>query len=214
MVVELLAIGLVIALEPVPLTSFILVLGARHGVRNGLWFIVGWLASFLAVIALVELVTGGTPPAPSTDPSTAIGIVKLVIGIGLIGIGAHRRRRPPRPAKEPRWMSWLDHLSGFAAAGLGCIIQPWPFVAAGAAVITGADLHRGSTYLVLAAFVVVSTSSYLAMEAYAVLRPDSATATLDGIRRWIVTHEDQAIVILAVGIGFWLTFTAIFQLIT
>jgi threonine/homoserine/homoserine lactone efflux protein len=214
MVVDLLLIGLVIALEPVPLTSFILVLGAKHGIRNGMWFILGWLVSFVAIIALVELATDGTPPAPSTAPSTAIIIVKLAIGIALIGIGVHRRRRPQRPAKEPKWMRWLDHLSFVAAAGLGFLIQPWPFVAAGAAVITAADLHQGSTYIVLTAFVLLSTSTYLAMETYALLRPDTAAATLNGIRRWIVTHQDQAIVILAVSIGFWLTFTAMVQLIT
>ncbi|MGD0937750.1 MAG: GAP family protein, partial [Streptosporangiaceae bacterium] len=71
MVLDLVIIGLAIALEPFPLTAFILLLSAEKGIWKGLAFVLGWLACLVIVIAAVLLTTGGKPPAPSTAPSTA-----------------------------------------------------------------------------------------------------------------------------------------------
>ncbi len=48
MIFELLLIALVITLEPIPLTAFILVLASEGGVRKGAAFIFGWLLSLAA----------------------------------------------------------------------------------------------------------------------------------------------------------------------
>ena len=75
MVWDLVIIGLVIALLPLTVVAFILILGARQGLWKGLAFIAGWVACLVAVIAVVVLVTGGKPPAPHTAPSTAALVV-------------------------------------------------------------------------------------------------------------------------------------------
>jgi len=62
MVLDLVLIGLAIALEPFPITAFILILSAEKGTRKGLAFILGWLACLVVVIAAVLLTTGGNPP--------------------------------------------------------------------------------------------------------------------------------------------------------
>ena len=82
-VLNLILIGLVITLEPLPLTAFILVLSSKGGVRKGAAFIFGWLLSLAIVIAFTVLVTGNKPPKPSTAPSLAALAAKLAIGVGL-----------------------------------------------------------------------------------------------------------------------------------
>ena len=76
MVLDLVIIGLVIALLPLTIVAFMLILGARQGIGKGLAFIAGWMACLVAVIAVVVLVTGGKPPEPHTAPSTAALVVK------------------------------------------------------------------------------------------------------------------------------------------
>ena len=71
MVLDLLLIGLAIALEPFPLTAFILILSTEKGTWKGLAYIFGWLACLIVVIAAVLLTTGDKPPKPNTAPSTA-----------------------------------------------------------------------------------------------------------------------------------------------
>ncbi len=62
MVLDLLLIGLAIALDPLPLTSFGVVLPSKRGVRKGAAFLFGWLVSLAIVVAVTVLATGNNPP--------------------------------------------------------------------------------------------------------------------------------------------------------
>jgi hypothetical protein len=203
-VFDLILIALVVTLEPIPITGFIIVLSARQGTFKGAAFILGWLLSLVVVIAITLLATGGKPPRPSTAPSTAVLAVKIALGVALIVIAFHRRRQTGRPKKPAAWMTRIDGMSVWAAAPLGLLLQPWVLVGAGAASI--AQLHVSSieSYLLLVVFCLLCTSSYLAMELLAVFSPEATKARLDGLRKWIDTHRDQAIVLLALVVGLWL----------
>jgi hypothetical protein len=155
-VLNLVLIGLAIALEPFPLTAFILLLGSRQGTRKGLAFVLGWLASLVVVVAAVVLTTQGKPPAPSTAPSTAALAVKLALGVALVLYAWLRWRRIGAPRKPPTWMARLDGVSLWAAAGLASFLQPWALVAAGAATTTQAKLSGPADYLTLILFVLLS----------------------------------------------------------
>ncbi|HLN15434.1 MAG TPA: GAP family protein [Acidimicrobiales bacterium] len=176
MFLALTLIGVVVALEPIPLTAFILILSAEGGRKKGLAYILGWLLSLTLVIAAVILATGNQPPKPSTPPSTGILVGKLVIGLFLIYLAERQRRRMGRPRKPPTWTARLDHLSLPLAAGFGIFLQPWAVVAAGAATVANAKLSGALDYLTLVYFVLLSTSTYLAMELYDVFNHEKARA--------------------------------------
>jgi hypothetical protein len=214
MVLDLVIIGLAITLEPVTIVAFILILGARQGIRKGLAFILGWTACLVAVIAAVVLVTGGKPPKPHTAPSTAALVVKALLGALLIWIGLRQRRRMGRPRKQPGWMARLDHLSLWAAAGLGIFLQPWTLVAAGAATVVQAKLSTAGDWLTLVLFCLLATSSFLAMELYAAFAPTAAGARFEQVHTWIDTHQDQAIVIGALVVGAWLLGNSIYLIVS
>ena len=98
MVLNLLLIGLGIALVPFPLTAFVLVLAAQKGTWKGLAYILGWLACLVAVIAAVILATGNNPPRPQTAPSDAALAVKLAAGVVLILLAVHAAAPEGPPA--------------------------------------------------------------------------------------------------------------------
>jgi hypothetical protein len=212
MVADLLLIGLGIALEPFPITAFILILGSAKGTRKGLAFILGWLACLVAVIAAVLLATGGKPPAAHTTPSTAVLAVKLTLGLVLILLAVRQWRRIGRRRKPPAWMERLDGLSLWAAAGLAAFLQPWALVAAGAATVTQARLSTAGDYLTLVGFSLLATSSFLYLELYATFTPAAAAARLRALRAWLDTHEDQVIVVVFLLLGFWLAGKSIYLL--
>ncbi len=213
MVLDLVIIGLAITLEPLTLVAFILILSSQQGIRKGLAFILGWMACLVAVIAAVVLVTGGKPPAPNTAPSTAALVVKALLGAVLIWVGLRQRRRIGRPRKQPGWMARLDHLSLWAAAGLGVFLQPWTLVAAGAATVVQAKLSTAGDWLTLVFFCLLATSSFLAMELYAAFAPAAAATRFEQIHQWIDTHQDQAIVVGALVIGAWLLGNSIYLIV-
>jgi threonine/homoserine/homoserine lactone efflux protein len=213
MVLDLVLIGLAIALEPFPITAFILILSAEKGTRKGLAYILGWLACLVVVIAAVLLTTGGNPPKPSTAPSIAALAVKLALGLVLILFAARQWRRRGRTRKAPAWMARLDRLSPWSAAGLAAFLQPWALVAAGAATVTQAKLATVGDYLALVIFCLLATSSFLYLELYATFAPAAAAARLQALRNWLDTHRDQVIVIICLLLGFWLAGKSIYLLV-
>jgi Sap-like sulfolipid-1-addressing protein len=206
-ILDLVLIGVVITLEPLPLTAFILVLLSKGGVRKGAAFVFGWMLSLAIVIAITLLVTGNKPPQQNTAPSLGVLAVKIAIGVGLLAIAERQRRRmgrPKKPKKTPKWQSSLDNMSPWFVIGLAPLLQPWGLVAAGVATIVEAKLASWASYVAVILFCLISTSAFLSMEIYATLRPAPAQAFLGRLRTWIDTHTDQVIVVASVLLGFWL----------
>ena len=175
MILDLLLIGLVITLEPIPLTAFLLILLSKSGTRKGAAFIFGWLLSLAVVVAVTVLVTGNKPPQPNTAPSLGALAAKIAIGVALVLIAIRQRRRmgkPRPPKKPPKWQTGLDNMSPWYAMGLAPLTQPWGLVAAGVAMITEAKLTSWESYIALFLFCLVSTAVYIALELYAGFSPE------------------------------------------
>ncbi len=217
MILDLLLIGLVVTLEPIPLTAFLLILLSKGGTRKGAAFIFGWLLSLAAVVAITVLVTGNKPPQPNTAPSLGALAAKIAIGVALVLIAVRQRRRmgkPRPPKKPPKWQTGLDNMSPWYAMGLAPLTQPWGLVAAGVATITEAKLSSWESYIALFLFCLVSTAVYIALELYAGFRPVRAQAFLGRIRTWIDTHTDQVIIVVSLVLGLWLVGKSIYLIVT
>ncbi len=216
MLLDLFLIGLVVTLEPIPLTAMILLLAAERGILKGLGFTLGWLFTLVAIVAATVLLTGGKPLVPQSAPSTAALSIKLAVGVVLVFIGYRRWGKPAatEPKKQPRWMAGIDRINPLAAAGLGFLLQPWVLVAAGVSTITQAKLSSDLEYLAVFAFCILCTASYLVLEIYAALRPQVVQARLNALLEWINTHRDQAIVFLSLGLGLYLVAKSIYSLVS
>ncbi|MFB7592783.1 GAP family protein [Streptomyces sp. NPDC056169] len=213
MVLDLVVIGTAITLGPLHNSAFILLLSSRRGVRQGLAFLLSWLANLVAVIAVVVVLTGGQPPARHSVPSTAAIAVKLAIGLALVVYGVYRHRRPPRPHGPPRWTARIDNASPFAAAGLAWVLQPWGLVGAGAATAVDANLSTAADWFALAGYCLLATLSLIVMATYTLWAPKAANARLNALRTWLGDHQEQLIVALALLAGLWLTARSIYELV-
>lgn len=213
MVLDLMVIGTAVTLGPLHNSAFILLLFSRRGVRQGLAFLLSWLANLVAVIAVVVLLTGGQPPARHSVPSTAGIAAKLAIGLALVLYGAYRHHRPPRPHGPPRWTARIDNATPVTAAGLAWLLQPWGLVAAGAATVVDAHLSTLTDWLALAGYCVLATLSLIVMEMYVVWAPTAANARLNALRSWLGGHQEQLVITLSLAAGLWLTARSIYQLV-
>jgi len=216
-ILDLLLIGLVITLEPIPLTAFLLVLASKGGVRKGAAFIFGWLLSLAIVVTATLLVTGNKPPKPSTAPSLAALAAKILIGVVLVLIAIRQRRRmgkPKPPKKPPKWQTGIDNMSPWYAMGLAPLTQPWGLVAAGVATIVEAKLSSWQSYVALVLFCLVASAVYIALELYAGFRPDKSDALLTSSRAWIDSHTDQVIIVVSLVLGFWLIAKSIYLIVS
>ena len=142
-------------------------------------------------------------------------VVKLLLGVVLVGIAVRQRRRMGRPHTTPTWMARrLDNMSYASAALLGFFLQPWSLVAAGAMVVLTSSLGGFWEYLALIYFCLLSTATLLAAELYMVFRPEAAKETLDRLRLWLDTHRDQGIVIISLVAGVYLMASSLYLLAT
>jgi threonine/homoserine/homoserine lactone efflux protein len=217
MVLNLVLIGIAVALDPLPLTAFMIILPSKGGVRKGAAFVFGWLASLAIVVTVTVLATGNSPPKPSTAPSLAGLAVKIAIGAVLVVIAVRHirsRQRPKPPKKPPKWQEHVDGMSPWFALGLAPALQPWVMIGAGAATVVDAKLSSWESYIALFLFCVLGSASYLALEIYTVLRPDHSRALLARFRTWIDTHTDEVIIIGSLILGFWLIGNSIYLVVT
>jgi hypothetical protein len=204
MTFDLILIALAIALYPLPLTAFILVLSAADGTRKGAGFLGGWTISFVGIVVLTLVVTGGKPPKANTVPSTGALIVRILVGLLLLVTAWSRHRTSGRPRPAPRWMSSLDRLNIASAAGLAFLLQPWGLIAAGAATVTQADLSKTSAVVAIVAYCLIATLGYAVMEIYAIASPEATQSRLSNLRAWLDAHRDPVIVALSFIVGSWL----------
>ena len=216
MVLDLVLIGTAIALDPLPLTAFLVVLPSRRGVRKGAAFVFGWLVSLAIVVTVTVLATGNNPPKSNTAPSLAALAVKIAIGVLLVVIAVrhHRRMGHPKPKEPPKWQAHVDNMSPWFAMGLAPALQPWALIAAGSATVVEAKLSSWEDYLTLFLYCVLASSSYLAMEIYAVFRPARSQAFLARIRAWIDAHTDQVITLGSLIVGLWLIADSIYLIVS
>jgi len=216
-VLDLVLIGLVITFDPLPLTAFTVVLPSKRGVRKGAAFVFGWLVSLAIVVTVTVLATGNNPPKPNTAPSLAGQAAKIAIGVLLVVLAIRyirRIRRPKKPKKPPKWQEHVDTMSPWFAMVLAPTLQPWAVIGAGAATVMEAKLSSWESYLTLVLFCVLASASYLAIEIYAVIRPDQSQAFLARFRTWIETHTDQVIIVGSLILGFWLIAKSIYLIVT
>jgi Sap, sulfolipid-1-addressing protein len=217
MVFDLVLIGAAIALDPLPLTAFFVVLPSRRGVGKGAAFMFGWLVSMGIVVAVTVLATGNNPPRPDTVPSLAGLAVKIAIGVFLVRVAIRHYRamgRPKPPKKPPKWQAQVDTMSPWFALGLAPVLQPWGLIAAGAATVMEAKLSSAGSYLVLILYCVLASSTYLAMEIYAAVRPGQCQAFLARVRAWMDARTDQVIIVGGLIVGFWLIANSLYLIVS
>jgi hypothetical protein len=213
---DLLVIGLAIALDPLPLVPFLAILSSKRGVIKGAAFVFGWLASLAVVLLITLSATGGQPPRAGTAPSLASAAIRLAIGVGLVAVGLRQRRRMkvPREKSPARWMSHVDHMSPLFAAALAPALQPWGLIAAGAATAVNTHLPSAVSFLTLLAFCLISSGTYLSAEIYSVIRPEESAEVLARAEKWIESHTDQVIVGVFLVVGLWLIGRSLFFIVS
>jgi hypothetical protein len=216
LVFNLMLIGLAVALDPLPLTAFLIVLPSKRGTVKGAAFVFGWLVSLAAVVTITVLGTGNNPPKPATVPSLASLAIRIALGLVLVRIAIKHirgRGQPKPPKKPPKWEEHVDTMSPWFAMVLAPTLQPWVLIGAGAATVVEAKLSSWQSYLALFLYCVVASSSYLTMEIYAVVRPAESQALLARSRAWIDNHTDQAIIVGSLLIGLWLIANSIYLIV-
>jgi Sap-like sulfolipid-1-addressing protein len=99
------AVGVAISPLPIVATVLILVDSRKHG--NYVAYLVGFVAGVAGLGAILLLLAGGSGANEDGQPSHWVSCLKLVLGLGLIGLAAKQWRGRPRADADlvaPQWI--------------------------------------------------------------------------------------------------------------
>jgi threonine/homoserine/homoserine lactone efflux protein len=198
------AIG--VAISPVPVIAVILMLFSKSAKANSLSFLVGWIIGLLGA-GLIVLALG----ISSSDgaPSTASGVIKILIGAVFILLGIKQWRSRPKPgeqAKTPGWMSAIDDFTTAKAFGVGLVLSAvnpknLGLTIAAAASIGSAGLSSGEEIVVLVVFVLIASVGVAAPVVMNLILGSKAEHTLNEMKEWLVANNATVMAVLFVVLG-------------
>jgi hypothetical protein len=200
-------LGLACAANPWGIMIAILLLDARRG-HGVVWtYVLAWSGSISVVIAALLAGLGAVFASGSDSANTAVSWILLVLGVVLLGFGVRRLLSPQdeaTPAETPRWLRAIENISYPAAFVLGIYSATYPMVIAAAGEILRADTTTGETAALAALFVVLGSSSVVAVAALGTFAPRRSAAFLDRMRAWVTAHNRAVITAILLVLGLFL----------
>jgi hypothetical protein len=136
-------------------------------------------------------------------------LIKVALGLLLVGLAVREFRKRPRPGQQPRlpgWMQAIDSTTAPKALGIAFLLSANPknlsLTVAAAVSVAQQGLSTSSAAFVLALFVVLASLSIAVPVALLyVFGGASAARALDGLRAWLDANNATVMAVLLVVIG-------------
>jgi hypothetical protein len=191
-----------VAISPIPIAGVLLMLVTKRARTTGPMFLLGWLAG-LGVVGVIVLLIPGLEPGAG-EPSTAVGIVKGVLGILLLFLTIRAWTNRPaegEEAKTPAWMAKVDGFSGITALGMGFLlsaINPKNLLLAvgGAATITSAGMTTSQNYVALVVFVIIASITILVPVVAFLILGEKGERAMVSAKDWLVRNNQTVMSVL------------------
>src|SRR4051812_17368663 len=113
---QVLSFGVGVALSPVPIIAVVLMLATPRGRVNGPVFLAGWVVGLAFVGTVVLLVANGGDASEAGAPADWVSILKLVLGLALLGLAVKQWPGRPRGDQVPELPAWMKKVDTFTPA--------------------------------------------------------------------------------------------------
>ena len=135
------------------------------GKVKGVAYLIGSMTSTAIVGGVLLAVGVGSGTSSDGGPSTAASLLKLVLGVVLLGLAARQWRGRPLAGEKavmPGWMGALDGFTPLKALAAGVILNVFNsknllFIVGGAAAVAGAGASGSQEAVAWAVFCVIAT---------------------------------------------------------
>jgi hypothetical protein len=207
-------LGLGCAANPWGIMVAVLLLNARRGLWVVWAYVVAWIAAISVVMAFLLLGFGSTSTS-SSSTSKGVSIVEIVLGVTLLVFGGRglvrARRERSLPAservakKQPGWLRAIEEISVLGALLLGIYSATYPLVVAAAGEILRADTSASDQAAMAVLFVVLGSSTVIAVAALGTFVPSRSAPFLARMRAWLTVHNGEVITAILLVFGIALT---------
>jgi hypothetical protein len=208
LLITVLVLGILGSLSPSTIVVFILLLATTRARVNAAAFLIGWSVSLIVVFAFAYI-AGGAHSLRQGSGHTAVEIIEILLGLGLVAVGVRqwqRRKRPRAPTRGfiTSFTGHLKDLNPIEATVVGVLEQPWTLTAAAAVIVVR---HHSALILTVAAFLLftlASTATVGLTYLYYARRPGEAEAHLSALRARLVAAAPTLFAVVSVLVGVYL----------
>src|SRR3954452_23381898 len=206
---QVLSFGAGVALSPVPIIAVVLMLATPRGRVNGPAFLAGWVVGLATVGTVVLLIANGGDASKSGGPADWVSILKLVLGVALLGLAVKQWRGRPRgdqQAELPAWMKTVDSFTPVRAVGMAVAlsaVNPKNLIltVGAAAAIAQTGGSTGGQVVALAVFVVLGTLGVGVPVAISAFMGERSTRLLGELHDWMARENTTIMAVLCLVIG-------------
>ncbi len=206
---EALPFAVGVAISPIPVIAIILMLLSARAGANSAAFLGGWIVGVTGAAVVLLAVSGSLSTDASGAPSTSSSVIKLVLGLALIGMARRHFQQRPRadePPALPKWLAGIDALTPVRAAGLGVLLSAVNpknllLIAGAMLAVSQFDLTRSDQVAVVAVFVVIAISTVAAPVVVYRVAGAKAQHLLDEAKAWLTTNNATVMAVLLLVIG-------------
>lgn len=204
---ELLPLAVGVSISPLPIIAMIVLLMSPQARLTAPVFLLGWLAAIVGALLLFSWLSD--LGLGSGGKGHGAAMVKLVVGVLLLGLAWHEWRARPAPgevAALPHWLAAVEHMGPLAAAGLGFGIyaaNPKNLTVGMAAGISFGAHHLppGQTiFTVIIYLLIAAVTIWLPILGY-FLAERRVRPWLDEMRVWLTQHNAAVMAVLLLVIG-------------
>ncbi|MEF2979337.1 GAP family protein [Subtercola sp. YIM 133946] len=205
---HLLPIAVAVALSSVPITATILILLSPKRNSAAIPFLIGWVFGMALVITLVTLFAQALPDTARTEPTVAIGIIEIVIGLALVVFALitwRRGRGKPPSADAPKWLRAVGSFGALPAFGIAFALNFRPkglllAVAAGLA-LHASGVDPAESAIAIAVYTVIGASTVATPIIVTLASPVKMQPRLVAARSWITKNSRIVTVLIMLMIG-------------
>ena len=207
---EMLAMAVAVAVSPIPIVAVVLLLVSPGGKVKGVAYLIGSMTSTAIVGGVLLAVGVGSGTSSDGGPSTGASLLKLVLGVVLLGLAAKQWRGRPLAGEKavmPGWMGALDGFTPLKALGAGVILNVFSpknllFIVGGAAAVAGAGASGSQEAVAWAVFCVIATIGVATPVVIVFATGDRSAELLDRLKTWMSQNSGviMAVILLMIGV--------------
>ncbi|HEY3828679.1 MAG TPA: GAP family protein [Solirubrobacteraceae bacterium] len=206
---QVFSFGVGVALSPVPIIAVVLMLATPKGGVNGPAFLVGWIAGLVVVGTIVLLIASGGEASKAGAPADWVSILKIGLGVLLLGLAVKQWRGRPRGdgvPELPGWMKTVDTFTPTRSAAIAALLsginpKNLILVVGAAAAIAQTGVSAGDQAVALAVFVALGTLGVGTPVAIYFLMGKRASKILGELHDWMARENATIMAVICLIIG-------------
>jgi threonine/homoserine/homoserine lactone efflux protein len=206
---QILSFAVGVAVSPVPIIAVVLMLTTDRGRVNGPAFVLGWIAGLALAGTAILLVAGQADASDGGEPATWVGVLKLMLGLGLLALAVKQWRGRPADSEAAELPNWMQKIDGFApgralalAVALAAINPKNLLLTVGAATtIAHAGLEAGEQAVALSVFILIASLGIGAPVAIYFALGEKSASLLGGLKDWMAHNNAAIMTVLLLVLG-------------